>query len=189
MLGQSRDPGSRPCPILTPESSVLSESMFISGRVRFCRVPRFCVGQPGWGPATVVAGRAARARVSARRSASGSRYRPAMRRTRSAASGAGSPGARRCPCLEDASLSQHQDDGLAAARTGPQQAAQQVTKRNWPPSSPRACNRVSGCSDVSSWHRCRARRGVPRIPAGVGALVTVVHGGDVLPGGGPRRKR
>jgi hypothetical protein len=38
-------------------------------------------------------GRPVRARVSARRSASGSRYRPAMRRTRSAASAAGIPAA------------------------------------------------------------------------------------------------
>ena len=41
----------------------------------------------------VAAGGPVRARVSARRSASGSRYRPAMRRTRSAASAAGIPAA------------------------------------------------------------------------------------------------
>jgi hypothetical protein len=64
-------------------------------------------------------------------------------------------------------LSQHQDDVLAAARTGPQQPVQQVTKRDWPPSSTCTCNRMSGCSDVSSWHQCRARRGVLRVPAGV----------------------
>ena len=62
-------------------------------RTLSCRVPRFWVGQPGWRPVTVVAGGAARARVSARRSASGSRYRPAMRRTRSAASAGGIPAA------------------------------------------------------------------------------------------------
>ena len=59
--------------------------------VRFCRVPRVCVGQLGWRLVMVAGGGPVRARVSARRSASGSRYRPAMRRTRSAASAAGIP--------------------------------------------------------------------------------------------------
>ena len=62
---------------------------------RTCRMPRVCVGQPGWRPVMAAAGGPVRARLSARRSASGSRYRPAMRRTRSAASAAGIPAAGR----------------------------------------------------------------------------------------------
>jgi hypothetical protein len=58
-----------------------------------CRISRVWVGQPGWRPVMVTAGGPARARVSARRRASGSRYQPAMRRTRSAASVAGIPAA------------------------------------------------------------------------------------------------
>ncbi len=54
-------------------------------------VPRVCVGQSGCRSVMVAAGGPGRARVSVRRSASGSRYRPAMRRTRSAASAAGIP--------------------------------------------------------------------------------------------------
>ena len=61
--------------------------------IRSCRVPRVCVDQSGWRSVMVAAGGPVRARVSARRSASGSRYRPAMRRTRSAASAAGIPAA------------------------------------------------------------------------------------------------
>ncbi len=53
-----------------------------------------------------------------------------------------SPGACRFPCLEDArTCARHQGRVLAAARTGPQQAVQQVTKRNWSASSTRTCNR------------------------------------------------
>jgi sugar lactone lactonase YvrE len=40
------------------------------------RDPRVGAGQPGWWPVSVAAGGPARASVSARRSASGSRYRP-----------------------------------------------------------------------------------------------------------------
>jgi hypothetical protein len=49
-------------------------------------------GQSGW-RAVMAAGGSACARVSARRSASGGRYRPAMCQTRSAASAAGIPAA------------------------------------------------------------------------------------------------
>jgi hypothetical protein len=54
-------------------------------------IPCVFVAQLGWRSVIVVAGGSARARVSARRRASGSRYRPAIRRTRSAASAAGIP--------------------------------------------------------------------------------------------------
>jgi hypothetical protein len=48
----------------------------------------------------------------------------------------------RFPCLEDArTCARHQDRILAAAGTGPQQAVQRVTKRNWSVSSTRTCNR------------------------------------------------
>jgi hypothetical protein len=56
-----------------------------------CRISRVWVGQSGWRPVMLTAAGPARARVSARRSASGSRYRLAMRRTRSAASALGIP--------------------------------------------------------------------------------------------------
>jgi hypothetical protein len=39
--------------------------------VRSCRIPRACLGQPGWRPVNVAAGWPTRTRVSARRSASG----------------------------------------------------------------------------------------------------------------------
>ena len=65
----------------------------LRANVLICRVPRVLMGQSGWRSVMVVAGGSARARVSARRSASGSRYHPAMRRTRSAASTAGIPAA------------------------------------------------------------------------------------------------
>ena len=78
-------------------------------------------GQHGCGPG------AAGARGSAR----------PRRRTRR------TPGVRRFPCLEDArTYARHQDRILAAACTSPRQAAQQVTKRNWPASSARTCNRL-----------------------------------------------
>ena len=51
------------------------------------------MGQPGWRLVIVAAGWPARARVPARRSASGSRYRPGMCWTSSAASAAGIPAA------------------------------------------------------------------------------------------------
>src|SRR2546421_10439652 len=56
-------------------------------------VPRVFVGQSSWRSVMVTAGGPVRARVSARRRASGSRYRSAMRRTRSAASAQGIPAA------------------------------------------------------------------------------------------------
>ena len=58
-----------------------------------CRVPGACVDQSGWRSVVVVAGGPVGATVLARRSASGGRYRPAMRRTRSAESAAGIPAA------------------------------------------------------------------------------------------------
>jgi hypothetical protein len=57
----------------------------LRGNALTCRIPRVCEGQSVWRSAVAAAGGTARARVSARRSASGSRYRPAMCRTRSAA--------------------------------------------------------------------------------------------------------
>src|ERR1700749_3684782 len=67
-------------------------------RVLVLRMPahaafRACTGQLGWWSVLVAAGRPARARVSARRNASGRRYRPGMRRTRPAASARGIPAA------------------------------------------------------------------------------------------------
>ena len=56
--------------------------------VRFCRIPRVCLVSRCW-RAAMAAGGSAWARVSARRSASRSRYRPAMCQTRSAGSAAG----------------------------------------------------------------------------------------------------
>ncbi len=56
-----------------------------------CRISRVCAGQSAGRSVMVAAGGPARARASARRSASGSRYRPAMRRTRSAAPALGIP--------------------------------------------------------------------------------------------------
>ena len=96
-------------------------------------------GQHGCGPG------AAGARGSAR----------PRRRTRR------SPGVRRFPCLEDArTYARHQDGILAAACTSPRQAAQQVTKRNWPASSARTCNRRSARrSRFLAGRRCRARTG------------------------------
>ena len=51
--------------------------------ILICRIRCACEGQSGWHSATVRAGGSARARVSARRRASDSRYWPAMPRTRS----------------------------------------------------------------------------------------------------------
>jgi hypothetical protein len=60
-----------------------------------------------------------------------------------------SPGGRRFPCLDDArTCAGHQGRVLATAGTGPQQAVQQVTKRNWSASSTRAQSRLRhlGCA-------------------------------------------
>jgi hypothetical protein len=54
------------------------------------------------------------------------------------------PGIRRFPCLEDArAYARHRDRVLAVARAEPQQAAQQVAKRNWSGSTTRTYNRRS----------------------------------------------
>jgi hypothetical protein len=72
-----------------------AEAALARSLARFCRISRVCVDQfqSGWRSVMVAVGGPTRARVSAQRSALGSRYRSAMRRTRSAASAAGNPAA------------------------------------------------------------------------------------------------
>jgi hypothetical protein len=63
-----------------------------TSNTRICRIPPACVGQPGWRPVIVAAGWPIRARVPARRSASGSRYRPGVCCTQVRGVGGGHPG-------------------------------------------------------------------------------------------------
>jgi hypothetical protein len=52
----------------------------------------------------------------------------------------------------------HQDRILAAAGTGPQQAAQRVTKRKWSASSTRTCNRYVRSGNLGIRHLRRTEQ-------------------------------
>ena len=107
----------------SPLSAVYSCTGALGPAVRICRISRVCEGQLGWRLVMAAAGGPVRARAQARRRASGSGYRPAMRQTRSAASAAGIPG-----CGDE----QRAGRGSAQDRHG----AWRCGTGTWPPRSP-----------------------------------------------------